>query len=160
MNTKSKKTGYNSWYSDESVKSFFPEVVIENKELQGFTGNEVRVVVFAQDMRIKDQILVVSATNVKTDFKEREKAVLETEPFRLRHYEYDSAFSNYEYEYGYRYSGYAISIKNSEGEVTHQKATKTKFLNPELFEKCKSGEIYDDKFERKLSSYPNSYYVQ
>lgn len=160
MNTKSRSTGYNSWYSDESVKSFFPEVIIENKELQGFKGNEVRVVVFAQDMAYKDQILVVSAMSSKTEFKEQDQTVLETEPFRLRHYEYDSSYSNYEYEYGYRYTGYAITIKNSEGEVTHEKATKSKFLNPKFLYKCKSGEIYDSKFEHKLKSYPNSYYVQ
>ena len=160
MNRKSSKAGYNSWYADDKIKSFFPEVVIDNKNLQKFTGNEVRVVVFAEDMRYEDQILVVSAGNFKSDFEGSSKTTLAGEPFRLRLYEYNSSSSSYKYEYGYEYTGYAVTIKNSAGEVTHEKSSKSKYLNPKLFFECKAGEMYDEDFEHKLSSYPSSYFVR
>ena len=160
MNRKSSKADYNSWYADDKIKSFFPEVVIDNKDLQKFTGNEVRIVVFAEDKRYTDQILVVSASNVKADFESRSKTTLEGEPFRLRLYEYNSSYSSYSYEYGYEYTGYAITVKNSEGEVTHEKSSKSKYLNPKLFFKCKAGDMFDVNFERKLKAYPNSYFVR
>lgn len=160
MNRKSSGSGYNSWYADDKIKSFFPEVVIDNKDLQAFTGNEVRVVVFAEDKRYEDRILVVSASNLKADFEGRTKTTLEGEPFRLRLYEYNSSWSSYNYEYGYEYNGYAITVKNAKGEVTHEKASKSKYLNPKFFSKCKSGQIYDKDFERKLDASPSSYFVR
>lgn len=158
LNRKSSKTGYNRWYSDDQIKSFFPEVVINNQDLQQYTGNEVRIVIFAEDKSDKDQILVVSASSQKADFEKRAKAMMEGEPFRLRLYEYKGSSRNY--EYGYEYCGYAIKVKNSKGEVTHEKASKSKYLNAELFYKCKAGEMYDVDFERKLNAYPSSYYVK
>ena len=160
MGRRSSNALYDRWYADDKIKSFFPEVKIENEELQDFKGNEVRLVVFAEDMQYDGQILVVSAKTLKTDLKEREETVLESDPFRLRLYEYDSSFSVYDYKYGYEYDGYAIIIKNSKGEITHSKASKSKYLNPKLFFKCKAGEMYDDKFERKLSISPNSYFIR
>jgi len=157
MNRKSKKTGYSSWYADRKIKSFFPEVVIDNLATQTFTGNQVRLVIFAEDKSDKDQILVVSANDLKTDLAGRANVTFEGDPFRIRHYEYKNSYSNY--EYGYEYIGYALTIKNSAGEVTHEKASVSKFLNPNLFFKCKAGEMYDAKFERKLNSYPSSYYL-
>jgi len=151
-------SGHNSWYSesDDKTKIFYPEVIIENNESQTFTGNEVRLVCFADDMRYKGQMKVVSVSNTKADFKERAETVLKPEAFRLRHYEYNSRYSNYEYEHGYKYSGYAFTIKNSEGEVMYQEATKPYLLNPKLFFECKTDQLYDDKFERKLNSSSSS----
>lgn len=162
MNRKSKNGSYDSYYRvDDKTRSFFPEVVIENDELQTFTDNTVRVVVIAEDLRYEEQKLIVSATTVKADFPERAKTILETDPFRLRAYEYDSSYSSYEYKYGYEYEGYIIVIKNAAGEITHSRASKSKFLsNMDVIMKCKAGEIYDDGIDRKLNASPNSYYVQ
>jgi len=158
VETKTRSSGHNSWYSesDDKTKIFYPEVIIENNESQTFTGNEVRLVCFADDMRYKGQMKVVSVSNTKADFKERAETVLKPEAFRLRHYEYNSRYSNYEYEHGYKYSGYAFTIKNSEGEVMYQEATKPYLLNPKLFFECKTDQLYDDKFERKLNSSSSS----
>lgn len=158
LNRKSSKTGYNRWYADDKIKSFFPEVVVYNQDLQKYTGNQVRIVVFAEDKGNQERILVVSASSQKADLEKREKFILEGDPFRLRLYEYKGSSSNY--EYGYEYCGYAIKVKNSKGEVTHEKASKSKYLNSELFFKCKAGEIYDADFERKLDAYPSSYFVK
>ena len=161
MNRKSRDSYYDSWYSDDEIKSYFPEIMIENDDLQKYTGNEVRLVVFAEDRRYQGQILIVSEKTIKDkDFEGNEKTKIESKPFRLRHYEYKSTYSSYEYEYGYEYIGYALTIKNSKGEVTHKKATKSKYLNPKVFYKCKTGQIYDEDFERKLNESPNSYFVR
>jgi hypothetical protein len=159
MNRKSRSGTYDRWYADDKVKSFFPEVVIDNRDVQTYTGNTVRIVVFAEDRYYKDRILVVSASDLKADFAELEETVLEGEPFRLRLYEY-TGLSSSDYEYGYEYTGYALAIKNAKGETTHEKASKSKFLNPKFFSKCKTGQIYDENFERKLDASPNSYFVR
>jgi hypothetical protein len=153
IESKTRNRGYSSLYSrrDDETKAYFPEIIVENHDEQTFTGNKVRLVVFAKDMRYKDQIKVVSASNMKSDFEGHSDIALEPDSFRLRHYEYDSHLSNYEYEYGYRYTGYAVTVKNSEGKVIYREATKPRYLNPKLFDKCKTGEVYDDKFERKLN---------
>ncbi len=162
MNRKSSSNRYDGWYSvDDETKSFFPEVIIENDELDTFKDNTVRVVVIAEDMSNEGQKLIVSATTVKTDFPDRGKVVLETDPFRLRLYEYDSNYSNFEYKYGYEYEGYIVVIKNSAGEITHSRASKSKYLsNMEVVFECEAGEMYDDSINRKLNMHPNSYYVQ
>lgn len=162
IQTKTRNEGYKTYYSsrDNTVKVFYPELTIDNLNVQTFTDNVVRLVVFAKDMRHKDQILIVSAHDTKSDFKGQDEVLIESEPFRLRHYEYNSSYFNYDYESGYKYIGYAMTIKNSEGEVTHEQSTKPEFLNSDLFYKCKSGEIYDDKFKHKLNVSPNSYYVR
>lgn len=158
VRTKTDKSGSGSYYynRDRMVKMFLPEVTVDNVESQTFKGNEVRIVFFAEDIRSKSEMLIVSAKTIKTDFKERKKTNLKIEAFRLRTYEYESYYSNYEYKRGYKYTGYAIKIKNSAGEVTHEEATKEEFLNPDFFFTCKEGEVYDGKFEHKLSSRSSS----
>lgn len=162
MNRKSKDGSFDSYYRvDDKTRSFFPEVVIENDELQTFTGNTVRVVVVAEDLHYEEQKLIVSATTLKADFPDRQKTILETDPFRLRTYEYDSSYSSYEYKNGYEYEGYIVVIKNSAGEITHMRASKSKYLsNMEVIFNCKAGEIYDEGIDRKLNATPNSYFVQ
>ncbi|WPJ94297.1 hypothetical protein SH580_12710 [Coraliomargarita algicola] len=162
MNRKSQSNHYDNWYSiDDETKSYFPEVVIENAELDAFKGNTVRVVVVADDRHNEGQKLIVSATTVKADFPDRGKVVLETDPFRLRLYEYDSSSSNYNYEYGYEYSGYIVVIQNSAGKITHTRASKTKYLsNMEVVLSCEAGEMYDESLNRKLNVSPSSYFVR
>ncbi|PXA05518.1 hypothetical protein DDZ13_01205 [Coraliomargarita sinensis] len=154
IDTKTRSSGHSSWYSesDDKTKIFYPEVTIENNESQTFKGNELRLVIFADDMRYKGQMKVVSASSIKTDLKEREEIVLEPDAFRLRHYEYDSNYFNYDYEYGYKYSGYAMTLKNSKGEVIYEDATKDKFLKSKHLYSCKKGQIFDEDFKRRLKS--------
>ncbi|MFP4069951.1 MAG: hypothetical protein ACLFVC_07200 [Opitutales bacterium] len=165
MNRKAKSDRYSSWYSnsDQKTKSFFPELIVTNDELDAFEGNEVRLVLVAEDRRYEDQLLVVSATTFKDEkFPDRGKSFLEGEPFQLKHYEYNNTYSTgYNYEYGYDYDGYVVVVKNADGAVTHTKASKTKYLsNMEALMKCKAGEVYDADLNRKLNVAPNSYFVQ
>ncbi|MGZ0656713.1 hypothetical protein ACWPKO_06310 [Coraliomargarita sp. W4R53] len=162
MNRKSQSNSYDNWYAvDDETKSFFPEVVIENDELDAFTGNTVRVVVIAEDRHTEGQKLIVSATTLEADFPSRSKLVLESDPFRLRLYEYDSSSSNYDYRYGYEYEGYIVVIKNSAGTITHSRASKSKYLsNMEVVFDCEAGEMYDDAIDRKLKVRPTSYFVR
>jgi hypothetical protein len=163
MNRKSKSNQYDNWYSiSDETKSFFPEVIIENDELDAFKGNTVRIVVIAKDKQDDGQKLVVSATTMKDiSFPDRGEAVLESDPFRLRLYEYDSSYSNFDYGYGYEYEGFVVVIQNADGKVTHTRASKSKYLsNMDVIFKCKAGELYDDAINRKLNARPNSYFVQ
>ena len=162
MNRKSKKGIYDDWdYGiDDRTQSFFPEVIIQNDELQKFKENSVRVVIIAEDLYYKDQRLVVSAGTLKTDLLDRFKTVLESTPFRLRFYEYDDSYYG-DYARGYKYEGYVVVIKNSKGEITHTKASKTKYLtNMKVIMECQAGEIYDENINRKLDVSPNSYFVR
>jgi len=162
MNRKAKSDRYHGWsYADDETQSFFPEVVIENEELDTFEGNTVRIVILANDARNDYQMLVVSATTEeKVRLPERSEVSIEGKPFRLRKYEYRYGSTN-NYEYGYEYDGYIVVVTNREGVVTHTKASKSKFLsNMELVNSCKAGEMYDDSFTRKLNTKPNSYYVE
>lgn len=161
MNRKSKSNQYDNWYSiSDETKSYFPEVIIENDELDAFKGNIVRIVVIAKDKQDDGQKLVVSATTMKDiSFSGRGEAVLESDPFRLRLYEYDSSYSNF--DYGYEYEGFVVVIKNADGKVTHTRASKSKYLsNMDVIFKCKAGELYDDAINRKFNARPNSYFVQ
>lgn len=161
MNRKSKSNQYDNLYSiNDETKSYFPEVIIENDELDAFKGNTVRVVVIAKDKQNDGYKLVVSATTMKDiSFPDRGKAVLESDPFRLRLYEHDSSYSNH--SYGYDYEGFVVVIKNADGKVTHTRASKSKYLSDmDVIFKCKAGEIYDDAINRKLNTRPNSYFVQ
>ena len=162
MNRKSRSNNYDNWYGiDDETKSFFPEIVIENKELQKYTGNTIRVVVFADDRHNRGQKLVVSASTLKSDLIDRGKTILEGEPFRLRLYEHDSTFTNYEYEFGYEYESFAVVIKNSDGQITHKRASKSKYLeNLDIIFSCEAGEMYDESIKRKLSARPSSYFVR
>ena len=162
MNRKSNRGTYDNHYRvDDKTRAFFPEIVIQNDELQTFTGNTVRIAVVAEDLRDAGLKLIVSATTLEADFPERDKTILESDPFRLRSYEYDSSSSNYGYKYGYEYEGYIVVIKNSKGEITHSRASKSKFLtNMDVIMSCEAGEIYDDSISRKLNLSPNSYYVR
>ncbi|MEN8661381.1 MAG: hypothetical protein ACN4GF_02525 [Lentimonas sp.] len=162
MNRKSKGNLYDSWDSgiDDKTKSFFPEVLIQNDELETFRENSVRVVIVAKDLRDPEQRLVVSASTLKSDFYDRSKTVLESEPFRLRLYEYDDSYYG-DYAYGYEYEGYAVVIKNSKGEITHFKASKSKYLsNMEVIMNCEAGQMYDVNLNRKLNASPSSYFVR
>lgn len=161
MNRKSKGNSFDGYYAvDDKTRSFFPEVVIENDELDAFNDNTVRVVVVAEDKGNEGQKLIVSATTMKSDFQDRAKTVLESDPFRLRLYEYDSSYSNYEYKHGYEYEGYIVVIQNSAGETTHTRASKSKYLtNMDVIMNCKAGEMYDDAINRKLNVTPSSYFV-
>ncbi|NBB80829.1 MAG: hypothetical protein GVY36_15495 [Verrucomicrobia bacterium] len=146
---------------DDKTRVFYPEVVIENGQLQTYTGNTIRVVVVAEDLSEANQKLIVSATTMKADFPKNDRTVLESDPFRLRSYAYNSGRSSRGYKYGYEYEGYIVVIKNSEGEITHTRASKSKYLtNMQVIMGCKAGEIYDDSIDRKLELTPNSYYVQ
>jgi len=162
MNRKSHSNSYDSWYAvDDETKSYFPEVVIENDELDTFKGNTVRVVVIAEDRHTEGQKLIVSATTLEADFPGRSKIVLESDPFRLRLYEYDSVSSNYDYRYGYEYEGYVVVVKNSAGAITHTRASKRKYLsNMEVVFNCEAGDIYDESIDRKLKVRPNKYFVR
>ncbi|MGJ8640843.1 MAG: hypothetical protein ACSHYA_15745 [Opitutaceae bacterium] len=163
MNRKSKDNDRYDWYYrvDDKTKSFFPEVIIRNDELLTFKGNTVRVVIVAKDLREKHQRLIVSASTIKSDFLDRSDTYLESEAFRLRIYEYDSSISSYDYAYGYEYEGYIVVVKNSKGEVTHTRATKSKYLsNMKMIMECKAGDMYDEDLNHKLKTSPNSYFVQ
>jgi len=165
MNRKAKSEKYSSWYShyDDETESFFPELLIDNGELDAFEGNEVRIVVLAEDVRNDEQVLVVSATTEKNvRLADRAQTSIEGEPFRLRKYEYKDTYgSTYNYKYGYEYDGYVVVVKNAKGEVTHTKASRSKYLsNFEVIDTCKAGEMYDDDFNRKLKIAPNSYFVR
>ena len=105
MNRKSKDNDRYSSYSrvDDKTESFFPEILICNDELVTFKGNIIRVVIVAEDLRDEDQKLIVSASTLKSDFVDRGDTVLESDVFRLRLFEYDSSFSNYNYAYGDEY---------------------------------------------------------
>lgn len=158
MNRKSKSNQYDNWYSiNDETKSYFPEVTIENDELDAFKGNTVRIVVIAKDKQNEGYRLVVSATTMKDiSFPGRGKAVLESDPFRLRIYEYDDAFIR-----GYDYEGFVVVIKNADGKVTHTRASKSKYLSDmDVIFKCKAGEIYDDAINRKLNTSPSSDFVK
>lgn len=158
MNRKSKSNQYDNWYSiNDETKSYFPEVTIENDELDAFKGNTVRIVVIAKDKQNEGYRLVVSATTMKDiSFPGRGKAVLESAPFRLRLYEYDDAFIR-----GYDYEGFVVVIKNADGKVTHTRASKSKYLSDmDVIFKCKAGEIYDDAINRKLNTSPSSDFVK
>lgn len=162
MNRKSRDNKYNGYYhTDDQTKSYFPEVVIKNRELDTFTGNTVRVVVIAKDLHTPDQRLIVSAKTLEANFDDRSETILESDPFKLRLYEYDSSYFNYDYAYGYEYEGYAVVIKNSKGEITHFRATKAKYIsNMKLIYECEAGQIYDESVSRKLNVSPNSYFVR
>lgn len=163
MNRKSKNNDRYSWYSsvDDKTKSFFPEVLIRNDELLTFKGNTIRVVIIAEDLRYEEQKLIVSASTLTSDFVDRGDTVLESDAFRLRQYEYDSSYSSYEYAYGYEYEGYIVVVKNSKGEITHTRASKSKYLsNMQAIMNCKAGDVYDEDINRKLNVSPNSYFVQ
>ncbi|HAV12591.1 MAG TPA: hypothetical protein DCX06_03705 [Opitutae bacterium] len=163
MNRKSRDNARYDWYYrvDDKTKSFFPEVLIRNDELLTFKGNTIRVVIVAEDLEYKHQKLIVSASTMKSDFLDRGDTILESDAFRLRVYEYDSDYSNYDYAYGYEYEGYIVVIKNSKGEITHTRASKTKYLsNMKMIMNCKAGEIYDEDLNHKLNARPNSYFVQ
>lgn len=165
LNRKAKSERYSAWWvhTDDRVRSFFPEIIIENDEMDRFSGNTVRVVVLAKDMRDDEQLLVVSATTLEdVTFPDLGSVSLESEPFRLRQYEHKNTYgSAYNYEFGYEYEGYVVLIKNARGEVTHTKSSKSKFLSAiEVVMKCKAGEIYDADFNRKLNLSPNSYYIK
>lgn len=161
MNRKSKSNAYDKlYYVDDETKSYFPEIVIENHELQQFSDNEVRIVILAEDFSSSDQMLVVSASTQKVDLRDREKNIMEGEPFRLRIYQWEG-FGSSDYKYGYEYEGYIVIVKNSKGEITHQRSSKSKYLNNmKLIYSCKAGEIYDDAFQHKLNVSPNSYFVR
>jgi hypothetical protein len=121
----------------------------------------VRIVVIADDKHQKEQKLIVSATTLEADFPDRGEIVLESDPFRLRLFEYDSSHSNSDYEYGYEYEGFVVVIKNSAGEITHTRASKSKYLtNMDVIFECVAGEIYDDSINRKINASPSSYFVQ
>jgi len=160
MNRKSKGNQYDNYYRiDDETKTYFPEVIIENLELQTFKGNQLRVVIFADDLYTKGQKLIVSAFTLKSDFYDRGRESLEGTPFRLRTYEYDSSYSSYEYKNGYEYDGYAVIIKNSKGEITHTKASRSAYLNYlKNMYKCRAGQVYTDDLQHKLDVSPNSYY--
>ncbi len=163
MNRKSKNNAYNNsyWNTDDKTKSFFPEVIITNDELEPKKGNSVRIVIVAKDLHYQERRLVVSASTKTADFPDRGDTYLEGDPFQLRLYEYDSTYSNYDYAYGYEYEGYAVVIKNANGEITHTRATKSKYLSDmSLLMECRSGEVYDEDLSRKLNVAPNSYFVQ
>jgi hypothetical protein len=163
LNRKSNKNSRYSGYPeiDDKTEAFFPEIIITNDELEKFKDNEVRVIIVANDLRNPDQKLIVSATTIKTDFLDRTKNFLEGDPFRLRKYEYDSSYSSYEYKYGYEFEGYVVVIKNSKGQVTHTRASKSKYLsNLKTIYKCKAGEIYGEDINVKLDASPNSYFVR
>lgn len=163
MNRKSKGNKYNNWYSrvDDETKSFFPEIIVENDDLETYTGNTVRVVIIAEDKRTEGQKLIVSASTLEADFPSRGKTYLEGEPFRLRLFEYDRSYSNQDYEYGYEYEGYVVIVKNSKGYITHQRASKSKYLsNMKVIFECKAGEMYDEAINYKLNVTPNSYFIQ
>lgn len=160
MNRKSRKNNDYYWRDDKTEK-FFPEVIIQNDELETFKGNTVHVLVVAKDLRNQDQRLIVSASKLQTDLNYRGKTFLESEPFRLRKYEYDSSSSSNGYAYGYEYEGYVVVVKNSKGEITHTRATKSKYLSDmQLILKCQAGEMYDESLSRKLNVRPSSYFVQ
>lgn len=163
LNRKSKSNGrYDGyWNVDDKTKAFFPEIVLENEELNTFTNNEIRVIIVATDLRYTDQKLIVSASTIKTDLRERSETFLEGTPFRLRQYEYDSSYSNYEYKYGYEYEGYVVVIKNSKGEITHTRASRSKYLsNIKTINNCEAGEIYGEDLNHKMNASPSSYYVR
>lgn len=78
MNRKSSSNRYDNWYSvDDETKSFFPEIIIQNDELDAFKNNTVRIVIIADDKRHEEQKLIVSATTMKADFPDRGKVVLD-----------------------------------------------------------------------------------
>jgi hypothetical protein len=162
MNRKSHSNNYDNWYSiDDETKSYFPEVIIKNAELNEFHGNAVRVVVIAEDKGNAGQKLIVSAATLTADFPARDQVVLESDPFRLRLFEYDSHNSTSNYEYGYEYEGYVVVIQNSKGKITHSRASKSKYLsNLDVIFNCEAGEMYDDAINRKLNVRPNSYFVR
>ena len=162
MNRKSKDNDRYSSYSrvDDKTESFFPEILIRNDELVTFKGNSIRVVIVAEDLRDEEQKLIVSASTLKSDFVDRGDTVLESDDFRLRLFEYDSSSSNYNYAYGYEYEGYVV-VKNSKGEITHTRASKSKYLsNMEVIMDCKAGDMYDENLNRQLKISANSYFVQ
>ena len=163
MNRKSKSNKYDNWFSIvDETRSYFPEVIIKNDELDAFKENTVRIVVIAKDKQYDGRKLIVSATTMRDiSFPDRDKAVLESDPFRLRLYEYDSSYSNYDYGYGYDYEGFVVVIKNAAGKVTHTRASKSKYLSDmDVIFNCEAGEVYDDAINRKLNVTPNSYFVQ
>lgn len=164
LNRQAKEKGrYHGYYNiDDKVKAFYPEISIENSELQTFTGNEVRLVILADDLQNKGQILVVSASTIETDLYQRGLESLEGEPFRLRSYEYNSSHStNYDFKYGYEYKGYIVIIKNSRGEITHSRATREHWLRQlKHIYNCKAGELYYEDFDHKLRKKANSYFVR
>jgi hypothetical protein len=162
MNRRSHSNNYDNWYAlDDTTKSYFPEVVIKNAELTAFKGNAIRVVVIAEDKGNEGQKLIVSATTLEADFPERDQVVLESDPFRLRLFEYDSNYSSSDYEYGYEYEGYIVVIKNSAGKITQSRASKSKYLSDmDVIFNCEAGEIYDDAINRKLNARANSYFVR
>jgi hypothetical protein len=163
MNRKSKNNDRYDWYSsvDDKTKSFFPEVLIRNDELLTFKDNTVRVVIVAEDLRYEGQRLIVSASTIKSDFVDRGDTLLESDAFRLRLYEYDSSYSNFDYAYGYEYEGYIVVVKNSKGEITHTRASKSKYLsNMQAIMNCKAGDMYDEDLNHQLKVEPNSYFVQ
>jgi len=155
MNPKSKGLNDDYWY-DRNMKRFAPEVTITNDDFyQDYTGNKVRVVMFAEDRRYRERLLVVSVTDLEIDFPANETVVKDAKPFFLEHTEYDYT----DYEYGYLYDGYAIVISNSEGEVTHTKCSSKAFDdNVEILLKCKRGEVYSDDLEHLVMERASSYY--
>ena len=163
MSQKSSSDRYNNWISNlsDKVEAFFPEITINNNDVQSYKGNKVRVVIIATDESDPSQRLIVSASTLKTDLPYRAKTVLESDPFRLRLYDYKSNYSGYRYAHGYTYEGYVVVIQNARGDTTHTKASKSKYLNNmEIIWKCKSGEMYNKNLSRKLKAEPNSYFIQ
>ena len=82
LNRKSKSNGrYSDYYNyDDKTKSFFPEIIIENDELERFTGNEVRLVLLAEDLHYPERRVIVSTSTIKTDFTDRGTTYLEGTP--------------------------------------------------------------------------------
>lgn len=161
MNRKSKDGVYDRHSRvDDKTNSYFPEVVIENDDIDTYKDNSVRIVVIAEDKGNEELMLIVSASTLKADFLERGKTILDSDPFHLRSYEYNSS-GGYDYEFGYEYTGYVVVVKNSKGEITHSRASKSKYLtNMSAIINCKAGDIYDENIDHKLKERPNSYFVR
>ena len=153
---------YGSTVKDRKIR-YEPEVTIENDELtQSFTGNKIRLVVIAKSKHEEGQYLIACASDLKADFPAKDTVSVFGNPFLLAEYEYDNGWDhNYDYEYGYEKDDYVILVINREGEITHSRTSSNRFLkNLEKVKSCRTGEVYSEDLEYKITSSISTSYFQ
>lgn len=148
------------WTEDTDI--FSPEVYVKNEELtQAFTGNTIRIVIVAKELETRNKFVIATAKTVEIDLPAREETVVEGGFFGLRTEKYNSNNSSYKWEYGYEKDDYVVLLINRDGEITHTRASSSKLLeNIENVMGCRSGEVYSENLEHKLSSVPNIYFIK
>ena len=141
----------NSNYSDEDEYRYEPQVEIVNDDFyRDFKDNQILIVCFAKHTYYKGTLEVVSVSNKTFDIPKNKTIRVTGETFSFTNYDSDHS----SYEYGWERAGYAIIIRNAEGEITHTKASESFYLDHiSKLMAMKEGEYYGDRYLDKKDSY-------